>query len=327
MKLPRRKFLHLAAGAVALPAVSRIAWAQAYPTRYVRVVVQFPPGGAADPVARLLANRLSEIWGQQVVVENRGGAGGNIGAAAVAQSPPDGYTLLVGLDASFTINPHIYASLGFDPIIDLAPVTRLCTFTNMMVVPNSSPARSVMEFVSHAKANRGKITFASPGTGTPPHVSGELFKRLAGVEMTHVPYRGGGPALNDLIPGRVDVMFATLPSVLAHAQSGALRALAVTSASRSPFAPNIPTVAESGVPDFDVSDGFGLYLPTKTPAEIAKKIYNDAVAAMADPAIKQRFEKIAMSVVTSTHSEFAAHLESQAAKWGPIIRAAGIKGE
>src|SRR5262245_31930615 len=166
MKLPhRRQFLHLAVSAAAVPALSRFAKAQAYPTRYVRVVVQFPPGGAADPVARLLANRLSETWGQQVVVENKGGAGGNIGAAAVAQAAPDGYTLLVGIDASFTINPHIYASLGFDPI-DLAPITRLCTFTNLMVVPNSSPAKSVMEFVSYAKANRGKITFASPGTGT-----------------------------------------------------------------------------------------------------------------------------------------------------------------
>src|SRR5262249_9620612 len=322
----RRQFLHLAVGAAAVPAMSRFAKAQAYPTRYVRVVVQFPPGGAADPVARLLANRLSETWGQQVVVENKGGAGGNIGAAAVAQAAPDGYTLLVGIDASFTINPHIYASLGFDPI-DLAPVTRLCTFTNLMVVPNSSPAKSVMDFVNYAKANQGKITFASPGTGTPPHMSGELFKHVTGIEMTHVPYRGGGPALNDLIPGRVDVMFATLPSVLAQAQSGVLRALAVTSGSRSPFAPNIPTVADSGVLDFDVSDGFGLYVPTKTPAEIATKIHNDAVAALGHPAIKQRFEEIAMSVVTSTPAEFAAHIKSQTARWGPIIKAAGIKGE
>ena len=327
MKIPRRKFLHLAASAAALPSISHIARAQAYPTRYVRVVVQFPPGGAADPVARLLASRLSEVWGQQVVIENKGGAGGNIGAAAVAQSAPDGYTLLVGIDASFTINPHIYASLGFDPVADLAPVTRLCTFTNLMVVPNSSPAKSVMEFVNHAKAHQGKITFASPGIGTPPHMSGELFKRMAGIEMTHVPYRGGGPALNDLIPGRVDVMFATLPSVLAQAQSGVLRALAVTSVSRSPFAPNIPTVAESGVLDFDVSDGFGLYVPTKIPTEIAKKIQRDAVAAVTHPAVKRRFEELAMSVVTSTPTEFAAHLKSQTAKWGPIIRAAGIKGE
>jgi tripartite-type tricarboxylate transporter receptor subunit TctC len=305
----------------------RVARAQGYPSRYVRLIVQFPPGGSADPLARVLANRLSEVWGQQVVVENKGGAGGNIGAAAVAQATPDGYTLLIGLDASFTINPYIYSSLGYDPSTDLAPVTRLCTFTNLMVVPNSSPAKSVTEFINHAKANRGKITFASPGTGTPPHLSGELFKRMASIEMTHVPYRGGGPAFNDLIPGRVDVMFATMPSVLAQVQSGVLRGLAVTSAVRSPFVPTIPTIAESGVGGFDVSDGYGLYLPAKTLAEIARKVRDDAVEAMAHPAVKQRLEEIAMTVVTSTPTELAALLKSEAAKWGPIIKAAGIKGE
>jgi tripartite-type tricarboxylate transporter receptor subunit TctC len=167
MKIPRRAFFYLTAGAAALPALSRMVWAQAYPSRYVRLVIQFPPGGASDPLARVLANRLSEVWGQQVVVENKGGAGGNIGAVAAAQSTPDGYTLLIGLDTSLTINPHIYPSLGYDPITDLAPVTRLCTFTNLMVVPNSSPAKSVIEFVNYAKANRGKITFASPGERRP----------------------------------------------------------------------------------------------------------------------------------------------------------------
>jgi tripartite-type tricarboxylate transporter receptor subunit TctC len=327
MKLPRRKFLHLAAGAAALSVVSRIARAQAYPSRYVRLVVPFPPGGSADPLARVLANRLSEVWGQQVVVENKGGAGGNIGAAAVAQSAPDGYTLLIGLGASLTINPHIYGSLGYDPVADLAPVTRLCAFTNLMVVPNSSPVKSVTEFVNHAKTNRGKITFASPGTGTPPHVSGELFKRMTGIEMTHVPYRGGGPALNDLIPGRIDVMFATLPSVLAQVQSSVLRGLAVTSAVRSTFAPNIPTIAESGVAGFDVSDGYGLYVPAKTPAEIVRKVHNDTVAALAHPVIKQRIEEIAMTVVTSTPTELASLIKSEMAIWGPIIKEAGIKPE
>src|SRR5215813_12495037 len=260
MKLPhRRQFLHLAVGAAAVPAMSRFAKAQAYPTRYVRVVVQFPPGGAADPVARLLANRLSETWGQQVVVENKGGAGGNIGAAAVAQAAPDGYTLLVGIDASFTIDPHIYASLGFDPVADLAPVTRLCTFTNLMVVPNSSPAKSVMEFVNHAKAHQGKITFASPGIGTPPHMSGELFKRMAGIEMTHVPYRGGGPAYNDLIPGRIDLQFAS-GVALDLIRSSQIRGLAVSSAARNPAAPDLPTVAEAGVPGFEVSSWYGFLL-------------------------------------------------------------------
>jgi tripartite-type tricarboxylate transporter receptor subunit TctC len=327
MKLFRRKFLKLTAGAAALPTLSRMAWAQAYPSRYVRLVVQFPPGGASDPLARVLANRLSEVWGQQVVVENKGGAGGNIGAAAVAQSTPDGYTLLIGLGTSLTINPHIYPSLGYDPIADLAPVTRLCTFTNLMVVPNSSPAKSVMEFVNYAKANRGKIRFASPGTGTSPHVSGELFKRTTRIEMTHVPYRGGGPAFNDLIPGRIDVMFATMPSALAQVHSGVLRGLAVTSAVRSPFAANIPTVAESGLAGFDVSDGFGLYMPAKAPAEIVRKVRDDTVSALAHPTVKQTLEEIAMTVVTSTPSELAALLKSETAKWGAIIKEAGLKAD
>jgi len=327
MRLSRRKFLKLTAGAAALPALSRMAWAQAYPSRYVRLVVQFPPGGASDPLARVLANRLSEVWGQQVVVENKGGAGGNIGAAAVAQSAPDGYTLLIGLDTSLTINPYVYPSLGYDPIADLAPVTRLCTFTNLMVAPNSSPAKSVMEFVNYAKVNRGKITFASPGTGTSPHVSGELFKRMTNINMTHVPYRGGGPAYNDLIPGRVDVMFATMPSALAQVHGGVLRGLAVTSAARSPFAPNIPTVGESGVAGFDVSDGFGLYMPARAPAEIVRKVRDDTLSALAHPAVKQRLQEIAMTVITSTPIELAALLKSETAKWGPIIKEAGIRAD
>src|SRR6266576_2734532 len=272
MKLPRRRFLYLGAGAAALPALSRIARAQIYPSRYVRLVVPFPPGGGGDALARPLANRLSEVWGQQVVIENKGGAGGNIGAQAVAQSAPDGYTLFIATSFLAT-NPFIFPALGYDPITDLAPVTRLTAFTNVMVVPNSSPAKSVKEFVEHARTKAGVTTFASPGTGTIQHLSGELFKRMAGIALTHLPYRGGGPALNDLIPGRVDVMFATLPSVLPQIQSGTIRALAITSAARVPFAPDIPTVAESGLPGFDVSDGHALLMPAKTPVEIVRKVH------------------------------------------------------
>jgi tripartite-type tricarboxylate transporter receptor subunit TctC len=325
MKLPRSRFLHLAAGAVALPAVSRIAWAQAYPNRYVRFVVPFPPGGSTDPVARVLANRLSEVWGQQVVIENKGGAGGNIGAQAVAQSAPDGYTLFIATSFLAT-NPYLFSAVGYDPITDLAPVTRLTAFTNAMVVPNSSPAKSVKEFVDYAKTTRGK-TFASPGTGTIQHLSGELFKRMAGIELTHVPYRGGGPALNDLIPGRVDVMFATLPSVLPQIQSGTIRALAVTSATRVPFAPNIPSIAESGLPEFDVSDGHALFMPAKTPAEIVRKVHDDAVAALAHQPVKQKFEELAVSAATSTPAELTAYLKSEMAKWGTVIKDANIKAE
>jgi tripartite-type tricarboxylate transporter receptor subunit TctC len=325
MKFWRRRFLLLAAGAAALPAVSRVASAQTYPNRYVRFVVPFPPGGSADPIARVLANRLTELWGQQVVIENKAGAGGNIAAQAVAQSAPDGYILFIAGNFLAT-NPYLYSSI-VDPLTDLTPVTRICTYTNVLIVPNSSPARSVRDFIEHCKANRGKITFASSGTGASPHLNGELFKRLTGVEMTHVPYRGGGPALNDLIPGRVDAMFATLPSVLAQVQSKIVRALGVASAKRSPFAPDIPTIAESGVPNFDVTDGYALFLPPRTPAEIVNKVHDDTVAALAHPPVRQRLAEIAASTVTSTPAELAALMKFEMNKWGPIIKELGIKAD
>jgi tripartite-type tricarboxylate transporter receptor subunit TctC len=324
MKLPRRKFLHLAAGAAALRVMSRMAWAQAYPNRYVRFIVPFPPGGASDPVARLLANRLSEMWGQQVVIENKGGAGGNIGAQAAAQSAPDGYTLFIATNFIAT-TPYLFATAGYDPITDFAPVTRLTSFTNVLVVPNSSPAKSVKEFLDYAKSNRGKTTFGSAGTGTIQHLTGELFKRDAGIELTHIPYRGGGPALNDLMPGRIDSMIATLPSVLPQIQSGSIRAIAVTSATRVPFAPNIPTIAESGVPGFDVSDGHVLFMPARTPAEFISKVNGDVIAALAHPVVKQRFDELAVVIVTSTPAQLTAYLKSEMAKWGAVIREENIK--
>jgi len=323
VKLPRRQFLHLAASAAILPAASHIARAQIYPTRFVRIVVPFPPGGSADPVARVVANRLSEIWGQQVVAENKAGAGGNIASISVSQSAPDGYTLFCGGDFLAT-NRYLY-SPTVDPIADLAPVTRICTFTNVMVVPNASPVKSVTGFIEHCKANRGKITFASSGTGASPHLSGELFKRMAGIEMTHVPYRGGGPALNDVIPGRIDVMFATLPSARSLIESGAIRALAVTSATRSPFAPNIPTIAESGLPGFDVSSWYALFMPVKTPAEIVRKVYTDAVAAITYPQVEQRLADLSAAAVISTPGELTALLRSSLDNWGPIIKELGIR--
>jgi tripartite-type tricarboxylate transporter receptor subunit TctC len=326
MKLPRRQFLHLAAGAAALPAMSRIAEAQGYPNRFVKFIVPFPPGGATDPVARVLANRLTEVWGQQVVIENKGGAGGNIGAQVAAQSTPDGYTLFIST-AFLAINPYLYRSLGYDPIADFAPVTRLTAFANVMVVPNSSPAKSVRDFINFAKSNRGKLTFASPGTGTVQHLCGELFKHMNAIEMTHVPYRGGGPAINDLIPGRVDVMFASLPSALPHVQGGTIRALAVSSGTRVPFVPDLPTVAESGAPGFDVSEWHALLMPAKTPVEIVRKVHDDAVDALAYPSVKQKFEELAVVAVSSTPAELTAYLKSEMEKWGRVARDANIKAE
>jgi tripartite-type tricarboxylate transporter receptor subunit TctC len=324
MKLPRRKFLHLAAGAAALPAVSRIARAQAYPTRYVRLVVPFPAGGGGDALARPLANRLSEVWGQQVVVENKGGAGGSIGSTAVAQSPPDGYTVLLG-PSSLAINPSLYPT-SYNPANDLAPITLLTVIPNLMMVPNSSPARSVKEFIDYARANRGKVAFASTGIGASPHLSGELFKRMAGIEMTHVPYRGAGPAMNDLIPGRVDAMFSNLPGVISQHQNGTIRGIAVTTAKRSPAAPEIPAIAET-VPEYDVSGWWGLLVQANTPPEIVAKIYSDTVAALAHPSVKQRYDAIGAPVTSSTPTEFAAYIAAETKKWAPIIKEAGIKPE
>jgi tripartite-type tricarboxylate transporter receptor subunit TctC len=326
MRLPRRKFLHLVAFAGALPALLRTAWAQSYPNRPVRFIVPFPPGGSADPIARLLGNRLSEIWGQQVVIENKGGAGGNLGAQTAATAAPDGYTIFLG-GGFMAKNPFLYPGSGYDPLIDLAPVAKVCEFINVMVVPNASPVRSVREFIDYAKANRGKITFASSGTGADPHMSAELFRKLTGIEMTHVPYRGGGPALNDVIPGRVDVYFGTLPSTLPIARNGQVRALAVTSAKRSEFAPELPTISEGGVPGYEYSSWYGMYAPAKTSTEIIRKLHQDTVAALSHPHLKQRLADIATSATPSSPAELTALLKSDMEVWGPIIKAANIKGE
>jgi tripartite-type tricarboxylate transporter receptor subunit TctC len=324
MQPSRRQFLRLTAGVVALPAVSRVASAQGFPSRYVRFVIPFPPGGTADPVARVLANRLSEVWGQQVVVDNRGGAAGNIAAQAVAHAEPDGHTFLLG-SIFLATNPFLFSSVGYDPVADLTPVTQVGAFPNLMVVPNSSPARSVRDFIEHAKAGRGRVSFASNGVGGTPHLSAELFKRMAGVEMLHVPYRGGGPALNDLIPGRVDVLFGTLPSTIPLARTGTLRALAVTSLTRARSAPDIPTIAESGLPGFELVGWNALFMPAKTPADILAKVHRDTVAALAHPAVRPKLEEIGVEVTTSTPAELAAYLQSEMAKWGPIIKEIGIK--
>jgi tripartite-type tricarboxylate transporter receptor subunit TctC len=319
----RREFLRLVTGAAVLTAASRTAWTQPYPNRYVRLVVPFAAGGGGDALARPLAQRLSEMWGQQVVIDNRGGAGGNVGAQAVAQSEPDGYTILLGGGANLATNPFLYPS-SYNPANDLAPITLVTVIPNLMMVPNSLPARSVKEFIDYAKANPGKVTYASSGVGASPHLSGELFKRKAGIEMIHVPYRGAGPAMNDLIPGRVDTMFTNLPGVISQHQSGTIRGLAVTSAKRSPALPDVPTVGET-VPGFEVSGWWGLFVPARTPDDIIAKIRSDAVAAIEHPWLRERYEAIGAPAMTSTPAELAARLASETEKWGPIIKNAGIK--
>jgi tripartite-type tricarboxylate transporter receptor subunit TctC len=321
--LSRRRFAGLCAGAIAAPAFITSARAQAWPNRIVRLIVPFPPGGGTDGVARIVTNRLSEIWGQQVVIENRGGAGSNIGAEAVARAEPDGYTLLIGA-LPLAVNRFIYPALNYDSVTDFAPVTLMCSYPNLLIVPNSSPAKSVSELIAHAKANNGRLTYGSSGIGTSPHLSGELFKRMAGFEATHVPYRGVAPAMNDLIPGRIDFMFNTAGGVLQQARAGQVRALAVSTAERFPTAAEFPTVAESGLPGFDVSSWYAFFVPAKTPPETIKKIHADTVAAISEPAVKARLEQLGVSVVGSTPEALAAQLKAEIALWGPIIKAAGI---
>jgi tripartite-type tricarboxylate transporter receptor subunit TctC len=323
--ISRRHFASLASAA-AFGAIARPARAQApsWPARYVRLVVPFAPAGGVDVVGRLLAHRLSELWDQQVVVENKPGAGGNIAAEMVARSDADGYTLFI-VSIGQAINRYIYPSLTYDPVADFAPVTLICVYPNIMVVPPNSPARSVQEFIAHAKANPGKVTFASSGTGTSVHLSGELFKRMAGIELTHVPYRGAGPAMNDLLPGRVDVMFATSSSALPQIQGGKLRGLAVTTVKRLPVAPELPTISESGLTGFDVSSWFSIFAPARTPPEVIRKVHVDTVKVLREPAITDRLEKLGAAITASTPAELGAHLKAEMDKWGPVIQAAGIK--
>jgi tripartite-type tricarboxylate transporter receptor subunit TctC len=325
--LNRRRFVGLAAASLAAPSmlVSRALGAD-WPVRPVRVVVPFTPGGSTDITARLVSNRLQEVWGQSVVVENKPGAGGNIAAEMVAHSDPDGYTIFIAGPGMAT-NQFLYPSLSYDPVGDFAPVTMLITQPNLMCVPNTSPAKSVQEFIAYCHANEGKVTYASSGIGTTLHLSGELFKRLAKVEMTHVPYRGGAPAINDLIPGRVDVAFDNMPSILPHVKAGSLRGLAVTTRERVRAVPDIPTIAESGLPGFDVFSWFAFWVPVRTPPDVAARINADTNAALAHASVKPRFEELGADPKGSTQAELAAFLKSEIDKWGPLIQEAKLRVE
>ncbi len=322
--ITRRRLMELTAAFAASTAVAHNVQAQAYPNRTIRLIAPFPAGGGTDSAARIIAARLSELLGQQVVVDNRPGAGSNIGAEAAARSAPDGYTLLLGAPA-LAINRFLYASVNYDSVTDLAPVSLLCRFPNILAVPVSSPLTSVGSFIDYARANPGKLTYSSPGIGTTPHLSGELFKRMAGIEIIHVPYRGAGAgAITDTIAGRVDSAINTTGSLLQTVRSGQLRALAVTTLKRFPTAPELPTIAESGVPGFDVSSWYALFVPAKTPPEIIAKLNAATVTALSEPAVMARFEPLGVVVESSTPEGLGALLQSEIDKWGPIIKAAGI---
>jgi tripartite-type tricarboxylate transporter receptor subunit TctC len=297
---------------------------QAWPTRFIRLVVPFTPGGGIDGIGRILAARLSEMWGQQVVVENKPGAGGNIASEFVARAAPDGYTMYITA-AGLAVNRYLFGSVNYDPVADFAPVTLICLFPNLLVVPNSSPFRSVGDLLAEARKNPGKVTFASPGHGSSPHMSGELFKYMAQVDLTHVPYRGAAPAFTDVIAGRVDCTFAVMASGLPLARSGQLRALGVTTAGRVPTAPEVPTIAEAGVPGYDTSSWFAFFVPAKTPPEIIRKMHADTVAALAEPPIKEKLDQLGVVVVGSTPEALGTHLKTEMEKWAPVIKAANIK--
>jgi tripartite-type tricarboxylate transporter receptor subunit TctC len=326
MKFSRRRTLQLASAAALLP-MSRPLLADTYPSRVVRLFVGFPPGGGADLASRIVANGLSEIWRQQVIVENRPGAGARIATDTVAHAPGDGYTLLLA-PGSPLVQPLLFSTLTFDPAADLAPVSLVGTYPNIIVVPNSSPFQKLEDFIAHAKANPGKVTWGSPGIGTVPHLAGELFKHRAGIEITHVPYRGATQGLmSDFLAGRLDLMFNTTGSLLEPVRSKQVRGLAVTSAKRFPDQPELPTAAESGVPGYDVSSWYAIYVPAKTPADVVAKINADMAAMLREPAIKEKFKLLGVLPQGSAPQELAAMNVADAALWAPIIKDANIKVE
>jgi len=323
VKLSRLKFLHLAAGAAALPAMSRIASAQAYPSRPVRIILGFAPGQAIDIVTRIIGQWLSEQLGQQFIIENRPGAGGNIATEAVVRAPPDGYTLLA-IGSNNMINVTLYEKLNYDFIRDIAPVASIYRVPQIMEVNPSFPAKTVLEFIAYAKAHPGEISFASAGNGSVAHVTGELFKMMTGVDMLHVPYRGAPPALTDLISGQVHVMFDNMPSSIEHIRAGRLRPLAVTATTRWQEFPDIPTVADF-VPGFETSAWAGIGAPKNTPAEIIDKLNREINGALLDPKIKARIAELGGMVLALSPTEYGKRIEEETEKWAKVIKFSGAK--
>jgi tripartite-type tricarboxylate transporter receptor subunit TctC len=323
MKLPRRSFLHLAAGAAALPALSRIARAQTYPTRPVRVIVPYPPGGNADITARVIGQWVSERLGQPFIIENRPGAGSSLGTEMVVKAPPDGHTLLLVTDAN-AINATFYDTLNYNFLRDITPVASIVRVPSVMEVNLTFPVKTVPEFNAHAKTNPGKINMASNGNGTGPHMAGELFKMMTGIDMVHVPYRGGATAITDLLGGQVQVFFPGVPGSIEYIRAGKLRALAVTTATRLLALPDIPTLAES-VPGYEASAVFGIGAPKNTPVEIIEKLNKEINAALVDPRIKARFADLGLTVLVQSPAEFGKLNADETEKWAKVVKFSGAK--
>jgi len=325
MDLRRRHFLRIAAGAAAVPGLSWPAWPQDYPSRPVRLMVGFAAGGPADVLARLIGQWLSDRLGHPFIVENRAGAGTNIATEAVVKAPADGYTLLF-ITAANSINATLYSSLNFNFIRDIVPVAGLGREPNVMLLNPSVPAKTVPEFIAHAKANPGQVTMASGGTGAPSHMSGEMFKMMAGVNLVHVPYRGAAPAMTDLLAGQVQVYFGPLLTSIEHIKAGRLRALAVTTTKRSEILPDVPTIGEF-VPGYEASQSYGLGAPKGTPAEIVDKLNQEVAAALADAKIKGRFAELGTAVLPLSSTDYGTFIADETEKWAKVIRAANVKAE
>jgi tripartite-type tricarboxylate transporter receptor subunit TctC len=325
MKFPRRQVLQWLGAAVALPAASRVATAQAYPTRPVRLIIGYPPGGSADMTARLMAQWLSERLGQPIIIENRPGAGTNLATEAAVHAAPDGYTLILVAPAN-AINATLYEKLNFNFLRDIAPVAGLIRFPNVVVVNPSVPANTIPEFIAYAKAHPGKLNMASSGNGSTIHMSGELFKMMTGVDLVHVPYRGGAPAMTDLLGGQVQVMFDNLPTSAEYVKTGRLRALAVTSTIRSDALPDLPTVNEF-VPGYEASAWYGLGAPKGTPAAIVDKLNTTVNAILANPTSKARFAELGASVIPGSPADFGKFVADETQKWGKVVKFCGAKAD
>jgi tripartite-type tricarboxylate transporter receptor subunit TctC len=325
MKIPRRRFLELAAGAASVPAVSRIASAQTYPMRPVRIIVGFAAGGVTDIIARLMGEWLSERLGQQFIIENRPGAGGNIGTEAAVNALPDGYTLLLVAPPN-AVNTTLYERLNFNFIRDITPVASIIRAPLVMEVNTSFPAKTVPAFIAYAKANPGKLNMGSAGNGTSPHVAGELFKMMTGVNMIHVPYRGGAPAITDLLGGQVQVIFSPTPDSIGFIRSGRLRALAVTTATRSEALPDLPTVGDF-VPGYEASGFYGVGSPKNTPIEIIDKLNREINAGLGDPKMKARLADLGGIALVGSPADFGKLVASETEKWGKVVKFAGIKAD
>lgn len=324
----RRTLTLAAASALGLLALTPLAaQAQAFPTKAITIIVPFSAGGTTDILARVLGQFISKDLGQPVIIDNRAGAGGNIGTQLVARAAPDGYTILMGTVGTHAINQSLYPKLAFDPIKDFAPLTRVALVPNLLVANPAQPFKTVKELMAYAKANPGKVTFGSSGSGTSIHLSGELFKQMAGVDIQHVAYKGSAPAVNDLLGNHIAIMFDNMPSAISHVKAGKLRPLAVTTAQRSPALPDVPTIAEAGVPGYEATSWFGLLAPAKTPAPVVAKLNAAILKALADPDVKNKLLEQGAEPAGETPAQFAAFIASETVKWGKIVKQSGATAQ